>query len=61
MPSYALEIWKTQCQRLNPFPNPSCPKGIKIRKPFQREWKGKEKLDDETEARAYEEEALIQL
>jgi hypothetical protein len=23
MPFYALEIWQTQCQRLNPFPNPS--------------------------------------
>jgi hypothetical protein len=23
IPSYSLEIWKTRCQRLNPFPNPS--------------------------------------
>jgi hypothetical protein len=28
MPSFALEIWQTQCQRLKPFPNPSYPRRI---------------------------------
>jgi hypothetical protein len=30
MPSYALKIWQTPCQRLNPFPNPSYPRRIEI-------------------------------
>jgi hypothetical protein len=34
--------------KTKPFFNPFVPQKDRDRKPFQREWKGKEKLDDET-------------
>ena len=33
--------------KTKPFSKPFVPQKDKYRKPFQREWKGKEKLDDE--------------
>jgi hypothetical protein len=34
--------------KTKPFSKPFVPQRDRDRKPFQREWKGKEKLDDET-------------
>jgi len=48
MPSYALEIWQTRHRKTKRFSKPYVPQRDRDRKPFQREWKGKEKLDNET-------------